>query len=83
MSVFTNIHLITVPDMCAITFEMMKEVSRQRLLHEDEFYHMSELQYFVTCLYEIDVANNIFVSKLLKLNHFMRVLLVCLLMGFT
>ena len=58
-------HLITVPDMCAITFEMMKEVSRLRLRHDNEFYHMSELQYFVTCLHGIDVANNIFVSKLL------------------
>jgi hypothetical protein len=58
-------HLITVLDMSAITFEMTKEVRTQRLLHEDEFCRMSELQYFVTCLHEIDVAKNIFVSKLL------------------
>jgi hypothetical protein len=57
-------HLITVPDMCAITFEMMKEVRRLRLLHDDELYHMSELQYFVTCLPGgDDVANTIFVSN--------------------
>jgi hypothetical protein len=30
-------NLITAPDMCAITFEMMKEVNRQRLEHDDEF----------------------------------------------
>lgn len=61
-SVFTDMHLITVADMCAITFEMMKEVNKQKLLHEDEFFHLSELQYFVTRLNGIDVANNRFVS---------------------
>jgi hypothetical protein len=35
-------HLIPMRDMCAITFEMMKEVST--LPHDDEFYHMSKLQ---------------------------------------
>ena len=61
-SVFTDMHLITVADMCAITFEMMKEVNKQKLLHEDELFHLSELQYFITRLNGIDVANNHFVS---------------------
>jgi hypothetical protein len=63
--VFTNMHLNTVPDMCVINFEIMKEVSTLRMRHDDEFYHMSELQYFVTCLHGIDVAKNILVSQLL------------------
>jgi hypothetical protein len=53
------------PDICAITFEMMEEVCTLRMCHDDEFYHMFELQYFVTCLHGTDVANNIFMSKLL------------------
>ena len=36
-SVFSQMHVITEQDMNAITFEMMKEVNKQRLLHEDEF----------------------------------------------
>jgi hypothetical protein len=36
-SVYTEMHLITAPDMCAITFEMIKEVNMQRLEHDDEF----------------------------------------------
>ena len=61
-SVFTHMHLITEQDMNAITFEMVKEVHKQRLLHEDEFFHLSELQYYVTTLNGIDVANNVLVS---------------------
>ena len=61
-SVFTHMHLITEQDMNAITFEMLKEVHKQRLLHEDEFFHLSELQYYVTTLNGIDVANNVLVS---------------------
>ena len=37
-SVFTQMHVITEQDMNAITWEMVKEVNRQRLLHEDEFF---------------------------------------------
>ena len=36
--VFTDMHLITVADICAITFEMMKKVNKQKFLHEDEFF---------------------------------------------
>jgi hypothetical protein len=36
-SVYTDMHLITAPDMCAITSEMMKEVNRQRLEHDANF----------------------------------------------
>ena len=61
-SVSTDMHLITGTDMCSITFEMMKEVSKQKLLHEDEFFHLSDLQYFVTTLNAIDVDNNYLVS---------------------
>lgn len=61
-SVFTQMHLITEQDMNAITFEMLKEVLKQRLLHEDEFFHLSELQYYVTTLNGIDVANQRLVS---------------------
>ena len=61
-SVFTDMHLFTIPDMSAITFEMMKEVNSQRLLNEDHFYHLSELQYYVTVLHGIYQANNVFVS---------------------
>jgi hypothetical protein len=55
-------HLITAPDMCAITFDMMKEVNWQRLEDDEEFYHVSDLKYFVTRLNGLDVANNRFVS---------------------
>ena len=55
-------HLITEQNMNAITFEMLKEVHKQRLLHENEFFHLSELQYYVTTLNGIDVANNWLVS---------------------
>ena len=60
-SVFTQMHVITEQDMNAITWEMVKEVNRQRLLHEDEFFHLSELQYYVKTLHGIDVTNNCFV----------------------
>ena len=55
-------YAITTADMSAITFEMMKEVNKQRRALEDEFYHLSELQYYVTLLHAIYQANNIFVS---------------------
>jgi hypothetical protein len=55
-------HLFTIPDMSAITFEIMKEVNKQRLRDEDHFYHLSELQYYVTVLHGIYQANNVFVS---------------------
>ena len=55
-------HTYTIPDMCSILFEMMKEVNRQTRVQEDEFYHLSELQYFVTMLHGIYQAHNIFVS---------------------
>jgi hypothetical protein len=55
-------HLITAPDMCAITFEMVKKVNRQRLEHDDEFYHVSDLKYYVGRLHGLDYANNCFVS---------------------
>ena len=55
-------HTYTIPDMCSILFEMMKEVNRQTRIQEDEFYHVSELQFFVTMLHEIYQASNIFVS---------------------
>ena len=55
-------HIYTIPDMCSILFEMMKEVNRHIRVQEDEFYHLSELQYFVTMLHGIYQANNIFVS---------------------
>ena len=61
-SVFHDMYAITAADMSAITFEMMKEVNKQRRVPEDEFYHLSELQYFVTMLHGIYQANNIFVS---------------------
>jgi hypothetical protein len=61
-SVYTHMHLITAPDMCAITFETMKEVNRQRLEHDDEFYHVSNLKYYVTRVHALDVANNCFMS---------------------
>ena len=61
-SVFTQMHVITEQDMNAITWEMVKEVNRQRLLHEDEFFHLSELQYYITTIHGIDVANNCFVK---------------------
>ena len=48
--------------MNVITSEMLKEVHKQRLLHEDEFFHLSELQHYVTTLIGIDVANNVLVS---------------------
>ena len=61
-SVFHDMHVLTIPDMSAVTFEMMKEVNRQRRVSGDDFYHLSELQYFVTMLHGIDQANNLFVS---------------------
>lgn len=62
-TIFTDMHLITETDMASITFEMMKEVSKQILLpDEDDFFHLSELQYFVGSLNGFDVANNRFVS---------------------
>lgn len=61
-TVFTDMHLITMPDMCAITFEMMKEVSHLNVHYDDEFFHLKELQYFVTKLNAVDVANHEFVS---------------------
>jgi hypothetical protein len=54
--------LITAPDMCALTFEMMKEVNRQRLEHDEEFYHVSDLKYYVTRVHQLDLSNNCFVS---------------------
>ena len=60
-SVFTQMHVITEQDMNAITWEMVKEVNRQRLLHEDEVFHLSELQYYITIIHGSDVANNCFV----------------------
>ena len=49
--------------MSAITSEIMKEVNKQRRVpDQDEFYHLSELQYYVTLLHAIYQANNIFVS---------------------
>jgi hypothetical protein len=61
-SVYTDMHPITAPDMCAITFEMTKEVDRQRLEHDDEFYYVSDLKYYVARLHGLDVGNNCFVS---------------------
>ena len=61
-SVFEDMHTYTIPDMCSILFEMMKEVNRQTRVEQDEFYHLSELQYFVTMLHGINQAHNIFVS---------------------
>ena len=55
-------YAITTAGMSAITFEMMKEVNKQRRALEDEFYHLSKLQYYVTPLHAIYQANNIFVS---------------------
>jgi hypothetical protein len=63
-SVYTHMDLITASDMCAITFEMMKEVNMQRLEHNEEFYHVSDLKYYVT-RDELDFANNCFVSYIL------------------
>jgi hypothetical protein len=64
-SVYTHMDLITAPDMCAITFEMMKEVNRQRLEHDDEFYHVSDPKYYVTRVHHLDLANKCFVSYFL------------------
>jgi hypothetical protein len=57
--------LITAPYMCAITFEMTKEVNMQRLEHDDEFYHVSDLKYYVTRVHQLDLANNCFMSYFL------------------
>jgi hypothetical protein len=57
--------LITPPDMCAITFEMMKGVNMQRLEHDEEFYHVSDLKYYVARVHQLDLANNCFVSYFL------------------
>jgi hypothetical protein len=43
-------YLNTMANMCAITFEMMAEVTNKKMLDEDEFFHVCELQYFVTRL---------------------------------
>jgi hypothetical protein len=64
-SVYTHMDIITAPDMCAITFEMIKKVSRQRLEHDGEFYHVSDLKYYVTRVHPLDLANNYFVSYFL------------------
>jgi hypothetical protein len=53
------------PDIYAITFKMMKAVNRQRLEHDDEFYHVSGLKYYVTRVHQIDLANNCFLSYFL------------------
>jgi hypothetical protein len=57
--------LITAPDICAITFEMMKKVNRQRLGHDEEFYHVFDLKYYVTRVDELDLADNCFVSYII------------------
>jgi hypothetical protein len=60
----------------------MAEVTNKKMLDEDEFFHVCELQYFVTRLNWIDVAINRFVSYSINLNHFQGVL-VRLLMRFS
>jgi hypothetical protein len=55
-------HLFTIPDMSAITFEMMKEVNKQKYRDEDYFYHLSEFQYYLTVLHEFFKLKNAFVS---------------------
>jgi hypothetical protein len=57
--------LITALYMCDITFEMMKEVNRQRLEHDEEFYHVSDMRYYVTRVHQLDLDNNCFVSYFL------------------
>jgi hypothetical protein len=54
----TLLSVITAPDMCAINFEMVKEVNMQRLEHDDEFYHVFDLKYYVTRLHQLNYANN-------------------------
>lgn len=65
-TIFTVMHLVTEDDMKAIVWEMLKEVNNQILLHEDEFYHVSDLQYFVHTITPIDVAHRSLVITYLK-----------------
>jgi hypothetical protein len=49
--------VIVAPDKCAITFEMMKEVNRQRLEHDEEFYHVSDLKYYISRVHQLGLSN--------------------------